>query len=132
MLLLDEPFSALDAVTRRGLQRDIRSIISDIGITLVTVTHDLDEAILLGDQVIAMVPNPGKISEIIDTKSVSDGHGAKAISERLMAILDKEVVGQTQNSNVGKGFVNSKEDFFETTNCPDFSYSENGKGKVHA
>lgn len=99
MLLLDEPFSALDAVTRRGLQRDIRRIIGDIGITLVTVTHDLDEAILLGDQVIAMVPSPGEIAEIIDTKSITEGHRAKAISDRLMAILNQNSSDQF-NSNV--------------------------------
>ena len=50
VLLLDEPFSALDAVTRRALQRDVRRIAAEIGITLVIVTHDIPEAVAMADR----------------------------------------------------------------------------------
>ena len=125
ILLLDEPFSALDAVTRRGLQRDIRRIIADIGITLVTVTHDLDEAILLGDQVIAMVPNPGEIAEIIDTQSVSEGNGDKAISDRLMTILNQDVVPHPHENNANEGLN-------KTSDSGNVSYVQDRKGEIHA
>ncbi len=61
MLLLDEPFSALDAFTRTTLQRDVRQISKQLGINLVMVTHDIDEAILMGDRALVMAGSPGKI-----------------------------------------------------------------------
>ena len=61
MLLLDEPFSALDAFTRASLQRDVRSISKELGINLVMVTHDIDEAVLMADRALIMAGSPGKI-----------------------------------------------------------------------
>ncbi|MGE5159320.1 MAG: ABC transporter ATP-binding protein [Gemmatimonas sp.] len=61
LLLLDEPFSALDAFTRAALQRDVRSIAQRLGISLVIVTHDIDEAVLMGDRALIMAGKPGKI-----------------------------------------------------------------------
>ncbi len=61
MLLLDEPFSALDAFTRASLQRDVRSIAKELGINLVMVTHDIDEAVLMADRALIMAGSPGKI-----------------------------------------------------------------------
>jgi osmoprotectant transport system ATP-binding protein len=54
LLLMDEPFGALDPITRRGLQREFRRIQRDTGKTVVFVTHDLDEALLLGDRIAVM------------------------------------------------------------------------------
>jgi len=61
VLLLDEPFSALDAFTRASLQQEVSMICGERGITLVTVTHDIDEAILMADRVMIMSQNPGRI-----------------------------------------------------------------------
>lgn len=61
MLLLDEPFSALDAFTRAALQRDVRSIAKELGFNLVMVTHDIDEAVLMADRALIMAGSPGKI-----------------------------------------------------------------------
>lgn len=66
MLLLDEPFSALDAFTRRSLQQDVRKIAKDLGLTLVIVTHDVGEAVRMADRVLVLRANPGRIAE--DTK----------------------------------------------------------------
>ncbi|MCU5783921.1 ABC transporter [Alcanivorax balearicus MACL04] len=63
VLLLDEPFSALDAFTRASLQKEVAAICRDFGITLVTVTHDIDEAILMADRVMIMNRNPGRIEQ---------------------------------------------------------------------
>jgi osmoprotectant transport system ATP-binding protein len=54
LLLLDEPFGALDAITRAGLQREFAALVSDLGKTAVFVTHDLQEALLLGTRIILM------------------------------------------------------------------------------
>jgi len=60
-LLMDEPFGALDAMTRQGLQDEMLAIAAASGATILFVTHDLEEAIYLGDRVIGLAPHPGRI-----------------------------------------------------------------------
>lgn len=60
-LLMDEPFGALDAMTRQGLQDEVLSLVAAGNMTVVFVTHDLEEAIYLGDRVIGLLPNPGRV-----------------------------------------------------------------------
>ncbi len=60
-LLMDEPFGALDAMTRQGLQDEVLALARASGATAVFVTHDLEEAIYLGDRVIGLLPHPGRI-----------------------------------------------------------------------
>jgi sulfonate transport system ATP-binding protein len=67
VLLLDEPFSALDAFTRADLQDHLLALWADLKPTLVLVTHDVDEAIVLADRVLVMRPRPGRIFEEIAT-----------------------------------------------------------------
>ncbi len=66
LLLMDEPFGALDAMTRQSLQDEILSIAASRDMTVLFVTHDLEEAIYLGDQVIALDANPGRVDRVID------------------------------------------------------------------
>lgn len=66
MLLMDEPFGALDALTRRSLQDEIRRIAQAEGLTVMFVTHDLEEAIYLGDRVVALKSHPGRIASVYD------------------------------------------------------------------
>jgi NitT/TauT family transport system ATP-binding protein len=66
VLFMDEPFAALDAFTRLHLQDELLRIWSEKRPTVVFVTHDLDEAIYLGERVVLMAPNPGRIQQVID------------------------------------------------------------------
>lgn len=61
VLLMDEPFGALDAMTRQGLQDEVLEMVSRSGTTVIFVTHDLEEAIYLGDRVIGLLPHPGRV-----------------------------------------------------------------------
>ncbi len=61
VLLLDEPFSALDALTRYDLQEHLLELWAYAGPTMVLVTHDIEEALMLGDRVVVMQPNPGRV-----------------------------------------------------------------------
>jgi NitT/TauT family transport system ATP-binding protein len=60
-LLMDEPFGALDAMTRQGLQDEVLALTAASNATVIFVTHDLEEAIYLGDRVIGLLPHPGRI-----------------------------------------------------------------------
>ena len=59
--MMDEPFGALDAMTRQSLQDEMLEIARATGATIFFVTHDLEEAIYLGDRVIGLMPHPGRI-----------------------------------------------------------------------
>lgn len=65
ILLLDEPFAALDALTRIQMQREVLRLQRDSRITMVLVTHDIDEAVFLGNRVVVMSSGPGRIQEIL-------------------------------------------------------------------
>lgn len=64
LLLLDEPFGALDALTRTRLQDTLLSIAGDSGLTTLLVTHDVEEALYLADRIVVMAANPGRIEHI--------------------------------------------------------------------
>lgn len=65
ILLLDEPFNALDAFTRMAMQDELVRIVKQRGMTAIFVTHDIDEALYLGDRVAILTPRPGRIREIV-------------------------------------------------------------------
>lgn len=87
ILLLDEPFGALDALTRTRLQTELQSIWQREKITMVLVTHDVDEAVYLGDRVVVMQPRPGRIKKIF---SIDVAHPRER-SEPQLKVLSEQV-----------------------------------------
>ena len=65
IIFMDEPFGALDAITRMKLQDDILDICRNQKKTIIFVTHDIEEAVYLADRIVVMAPNPGKIKGVI-------------------------------------------------------------------
>jgi len=69
ILLMDEPFGALDALTRASLQDELNGVLAKTGATVVMVTHDVDEAVLLSDRIVMMTNGPAAtIGEILEVK----------------------------------------------------------------
>jgi NitT/TauT family transport system ATP-binding protein len=62
LLLMDEPFGALDALTKRNMQDELGRIVATTNCTTLFITHDIEEAVLLSDRVLVMAPNPGRIT----------------------------------------------------------------------
>jgi NitT/TauT family transport system ATP-binding protein len=89
VLLMDEPFAALDALTRERLYGDLQEIWERRRKTIILVTHNVREAVCLGDRVVLMSPNPGRIREAfrIDLPRPRD------INSPLLAGLAQEITG---------------------------------------
>jgi sulfonate transport system ATP-binding protein len=95
VLLLDEPFSALDAFTRTDLQDHLLDLWADAKPTLMLVTHDVDEAIVLADRIMVMRPRPGRIFDEIalDLPRPRDRQSAAFdfVKRRVLAALDRSL-----------------------------------------
>ena len=104
LLLLDEPFSALDAFTRASLQDEVSQIASRAGLTMVIVTHDIDEAAAMADRILIMSANPGRIiGEVHNNLPYPRDRSSEEFSrerESLMKTFDQLVGNSTDASQV--------------------------------
>lgn len=101
LMLMDEPFGALDALTRSSLQGELAKIQRESGTTVVFVTHSIEEAVFLADRVVVMQGGashgiPGHIAEVVpvplgDTRSVTSPE-FNAIKEHISSLVHKELV----------------------------------------
>ncbi|MEM9902299.1 MAG: ABC transporter ATP-binding protein [Pseudomonadota bacterium] len=98
ILFLDEPFSALDAFTRRGLQRDVRRIAREMRLTVVLVTHDVSEAVAMADRTVLFQSDPGRVAADTTIALAEDERheGGPAFAAELARIerLYAEIAGQ--------------------------------------
>jgi NitT/TauT family transport system ATP-binding protein len=96
IILMDEPFASLDALTRQKMQEELLELWSETRFTLVFVTHSIDEAITLGDRVILLSPHPGRVvDEIgIDWAKLSSVKNPEfaTLKERITRILFSDLV----------------------------------------
>lgn len=69
VLLMDEPFAALDAQTRENLQEELVRIWQKTGKTIIFITHGIDEAVYLGQRIAVLTANPGKVKTIIENNN---------------------------------------------------------------
>lgn len=91
LLLMDEPFGALDAITRQVMQRELARICGELKTSVVFVTHDIDEAVLLSDRVLVMSPQPGRIADSVSVSlgddrwvdGVTDGPDFRSLRDRI-------------------------------------------------
>ncbi len=85
ILLMDEPFGALDAQTRASMQAHLLRIWESVDVTILFITHDLDEAIYLSDRVVVLGANPGRILEVIDVPVARSRHPEQFLSGHFLA-----------------------------------------------
>ncbi len=93
MLLMDEPFGALDALTRARLQDELTKIVATTGATVMMVTHDVDEAVLLSDRIVMMTNGPAAtIGEVLRVDLPRPRNRVELVEDRAYVQYRKEVI----------------------------------------
>jgi sulfonate transport system ATP-binding protein len=91
LILMDEPFGALDPATRSALQDHVAALWSGSDGALLLVTHDVDEALVLADRIVVMAPNPGRIATTVAVRLPRprrrDGHDLRALRSSVLDVL---------------------------------------------
>jgi NitT/TauT family transport system ATP-binding protein len=99
ILLMDEPFGALDALTRCKMQSYLLQIWKKVDVTILFITHDLDEACYLADRIIVMGANPGRIVEVIENPVPRPRSALQLLSPEFLALkhrLDELIHGPAE------------------------------------
>jgi NitT/TauT family transport system ATP-binding protein len=101
ILLMDEPFGALDAQTRCRMQAHLLEIWRKIDITIVFITHDLDEAIFLADRILVLSAHPGEVREMIEVPVPRPRSAAQLISPAFLATKARleELIHQSRSDD---------------------------------
>jgi NitT/TauT family transport system ATP-binding protein len=93
VFLLDEPFGALDAISRAAMQEWLLSAMSEVPKTIVLVTHDVEEALLLANTVIVFSPRPARILDVIDVKLPARENRLETVSDPEFVALKHRALG---------------------------------------
>lgn len=91
VLLMDEPYASLDALTRRRMQDELLQLWSDVRFTLVFVTHSIEEAVLIGSRILVLSPHPGQVRAELNSQAFTqadrDGPAFQTLVKRISAML---------------------------------------------
>ena len=83
VLLMDEPFAALDALTRRKMQEELKALWDDVGFTVLFVTHSIEEALLVGSRILVLSPHPGRVKAELNADHLDFGDIGTPAFEQL-------------------------------------------------
>jgi NitT/TauT family transport system ATP-binding protein len=100
MLLMDEPFAALDALTRRHMQDELLRLSEAVRFTLLFVTHSIEEALLLGTRVAVLSAGPGRLRAEIDRSALGEGW-REPLAQRIRALIFEDA--QAMGAADGRG-----------------------------
>ena len=91
ILLMDEPFAALDALTRRRMQDELLQLWDDTHFTVLFVTHSIPEAVLVGNRILLLSPHPGQVKAELNSSGEDEaGAGGRKLSQRIQQMLFSE------------------------------------------
>ncbi len=105
VMLMDEPFASVDAQTRMTLQEGLNAIAQATGKTILFVTHNVEEAVFLGDRCCVLTRRPGRVRALVPVsvpraerswKRVASEPGFEATKEHVLALVRAEVAGEEQ------------------------------------
>jgi NitT/TauT family transport system ATP-binding protein len=85
ILLMDEPFGALDAQTRAQMQSYLMQIWQNVDVTILFITHDLDEAVYLSDRILVLQAHPGRVHEIVEVPTPHPRHPDQGVTPEFLA-----------------------------------------------
>lgn len=100
VLLMDEPFAALDALTRRRMQEELLALWDDAGFTLLFVTHSIEEALVVGSRILLLSPHPGRVRAELNSHQFGlasqGGTEFQAAAQRIHTMLFGEPAAEAQ------------------------------------
>ncbi|WP_426153159.1 ABC transporter ATP-binding protein [Pseudomonas sp. DC3000-4b1] len=99
MLLMDEPFAALDALTRRRMQEELLGLWEQSPFTLMFVTHSIDEAIVLGTRVLVLTPHPGQVRAELDCSAFSFADQGTPAFSHLQQRISHMLFGHSETAH---------------------------------
>ncbi len=94
VLLMDEPFAALDALTRQRMQEELLQLWQDTRFTMVFVTHSIAEAVLLGNRILVLSPHPGQVRAELTSRGRADRAHSIELQTRIEKLLFAESAGE--------------------------------------
>ena len=99
VLLMDEPFAALDALTRRKMQEELVALWDEVRFTVIFVTHSIEEALLIGSRILVMSPHPGQVKAELDVEHLGPADvgtpAFEAVHRRVHSLLFADRVEET-------------------------------------
>jgi NitT/TauT family transport system ATP-binding protein len=99
VLMMDEPYAALDALTRRKMQDELLQLWNDIRFTLVFVTHSIEEAVILGSRILVLSPHPGQVRAELNSPGFAHGARASAAFQELVQKISHMLFGDRAGPN---------------------------------
>ena len=106
ILLMDEPFAALDALTRRSMQEELQALWEEIGFTMLFVTHSIEEALVVGNRILLLSPHPGRVRAELNSHQFSLASAGssefQAATQRIHGLLFGDGGARQQVERVGR------------------------------
>ncbi|WP_233856017.1 ABC transporter ATP-binding protein [Paraburkholderia sp. HD33-4] len=96
VLLMDEPFAALDALTRRKMQEELLRLWEEVNFTLLFVTHSIEEALVVGNRILLLSPHPGRVRAELNSHQYSQDSFGRADFQRSVARIHQLLFEQTE------------------------------------